>query len=125
MANGIDSPSPPNGSSSVNGEENLEPPSAKRPRKLLRNSSSSGSGDGTAPVVHPPPLPKVLTSVLSVYDRHSRCQVTEGEYEVVLQGEGGGDGGCNGSVPASPKKNNSTWETINLDNAEKVRHSIC
>jgi hypothetical protein len=58
---------------------------------------------------------KILTAELVVYDKHSRCLLTEGEYELVLAEAGGG------SERASPKKNNSSWETISVDKSDKVR----
>ena len=82
-----------------NGEENLEP-AAKR-RKLLRGSTDDS---------------KVLTAELVVYDRHSRCLLTEGEYELVLN-----EVEAATAAKISPKKNNTSWETINLDRVEKVR----
>lgn len=98
----------PNGTH--NGEENLEP-AAKR-RKLLRGSTDDS---------------KILTAELVVYDKHSRCLLTEAEYELVLteaeattiNGSGNGSGG---GVKISPKKNNSSWESITIDDStESVR----
>jgi hypothetical protein len=97
----------PNGSTgggthNQNGEtENLEP-AAKR-RKFLR-----GSTDGS----------KVLTAELVVYDKHSRCLLTEGEYELVLNEQE-----ASAAAKISPKKNNTSWENINLDKVEKVRET--
>lgn len=110
------------------GEENLEP-SAKR-RKVPR-----GSVDGTMDSI-------VLSRDLVVYDRHSQCFLTDGEYELVLSECSGGVDGVEGSAAASsvpgsigmttngggnanhrisPKKNNSSWETIQVDKKDKVR----
>lgn len=80
------------------GEENLEP-SAKR-RKLLRGSNDDG---------------KILSSELVIFDKHSRCLLTDGEYELILTEAASN---CNDKV--SPKKNNSSWETINVDKNDKV-----
>ena len=85
----------------TNGEENVEP-SAKR-RKLLRGSTDDF---------------KVLTAELVVYDKHGRCLLTEGEYELVLSEVNGS--GAGSSEKISPKKNNSSWETINVSKADKV-----
>ncbi|XP_059089799.1 polycomb protein suz12-B-like [Tigriopus californicus] len=86
-----------NNGSNQNGEENLEP-SCKR-RKLLRGSTDSG---------------KILYSELVVYDKHSRCLLTEGEYEVILSETD------SASENISPKKNNSSWETIGMDKKDRV-----
>lgn len=86
-----------NGTGSLNGEENLEP--AAKKRKVLRGSMDDG---------------KILSAELVVYDKHSRCLTTDGEYELVLSEVGN-------SARISPKKNNSSWETINLDKSDKVR----
>ena len=102
MVNGAGSGShnqQPQGATGLNGEENLEP-AAKR-RKLLRGSTDDS---------------KVLTAELVVYDRHSRCLLTEGEYELVLN-----EVEATTAAKISPKKNNTSWETINLDRVEKVR----
>ena len=99
MVNGSGSHGPqPPGGASVNGEENLEP-AAKR-RKLLRGSTDDS---------------KVLTAEPVVYDRHGNCLLKEGEYELVLN-----EVEATTAAKISPKKNNTSWETINLDRVEKV-----
>ena len=48
-----------------------------------------------------------VTAEMVVYDKHSRCLLTEGEYELVL-GEAEGN-------KISPNKKNSSWEIIDTD----------
>ena len=48
-----------------------------------------------------------VTAELVVYDKHSRCLLTEGEYELVL-GEAEG-------TKISPNKKNSSWEIIDTE----------
>ena len=48
-----------------------------------------------------------VTAELVVYDKHSRCLLTEGEYELVL-GESEG-------TKISPNKKNSSWEIIDTE----------
>ena len=101
-------------------DENMEP-SSKR-RKLLRSSLDD---DG----------PKTLTAEMTVYDRHSRCLLTEGEYELILSEEeenklsaktgngalGAPYGGGNASGPSSRK--NAAWENVSFEKNDKVNVS--
>ena len=85
-----------------NGEhENLEP-SIKR-RKMARDSLE---------------VPKLLTAELIVYDKHAQCQLTEGEYELILAEADS----CNGhhSMPtnSNQKLKNATWENITIDKSD-------
>ena len=86
-----------------NGEchENLEP-SIKR-RKMARDSLE---------------VPKLLTAELIVYDKHAQCQLTEGEYELILAESDS----CNGhhSMPtnSNQKLKNATWENITIDKSD-------
>jgi len=50
---------------------------------------------------------RVVTAELVVYDKHSRCLLTEGEYELVMTDS-------DGKSKISPKKN-SSWEIIDVD----------
>jgi polycomb protein SUZ12 len=50
---------------------------------------------------------RVVTAELVVYDKHSRCLLTEGEYELVMTDS-------DGKSKISPKKN-ASWEIIDVD----------
>ena len=83
-----------------NGEhENLEP-SIKR-RKMANRDLE---------------VPKLLTAELIVYDKHAQCQLTEGEYELILAEADS----CNGhSMQNSNQKlKNATWENITIDKSD-------
>jgi len=86
------------GENSENGHDENQEPSAKR-RKGKENETD---GDEVG---------RIVTAELVVYDKHSRCLLTEGEYELVL---GEGDG-FNSKI--SPAKKNSSWEIIDAETA--------
>ena len=52
-----------------------------------------------------------MSAELVVYDKHSRCLLTEGEYELVL-----GDT-ADTATKISPNKKNSSWEIIDAETA--------
>jgi len=84
------------------GDENVEP-SIKR-RKIRSGISNEGDSN------------KLLGRELVVYDKHSRCLLTEGEYELVLSEiSESHELQCRNS----PKKN-ASWENINMDKSDKV-----
>ena len=84
------------------GDENVEPSIKRRKiRSGITNDSDSN---------------KLLGRELVVYDKHSRCLLTEGEYELVLSEiSNSHDLQC----IDSPKKN-ASWENINIDKSDKV-----
>ena len=84
------------------GDENIEP-SIKR--RKIRNGLGNDSDSS-----------KLLGRELVVYDKHSRCLLTEGEYELVLSEIPESQ---NPSKLNSPRKN-SSWENINVDRSDKV-----
>ena len=53
-------------------------------------------------VFKPAGKPRVFGAELVIYDRHRRCLLTDGDYELVLKELG---------QPESPKKQ-ATWETV-------------
>ncbi len=84
-------------------------------------------------------MPQVLCAELVVYDKHSRCLLTEGEYELVLTDSDQLSSGSLAAIAAvappppppssaspgdrlttSPRKNNSSWENIAVDKTDKV-----
>jgi len=86
-------------------------PAAKR-RKWLRGSADD----------------KILAGELVVFDRHSRCQLVESEYELVLNEVSTPTAAAASSASTvatssiSPRKSgSSTWESVNVDKADKVR----
>ena len=128
MTNGVTSgtSTPNNAASSSGAEENLEP-SAKR-RKVLRGSAPhpaqsgqqlNGDEDGGLPHCN-------LVSELVVFDKHSRCFLTEGEYELVLaeaesSSAAPGANGVGAGSGDTPRKGASSWEQITVDKNDKVR----
>ena len=75
--------------------ENQEP-SAKR-----RKTAKSGEEEPA----------RAVSAELVVYDKHSRCLLTEGEYELVL-----GDT-ADTATKISPNRKNSSWEIIDAETA--------
>ena len=59
-----------------------------------------------------------MSAELVVYDKHSRCLLTEGEYELVL-----GDTADTASK-ISPNKKNSSWEIIDAETASMSSHLL-
>ena len=86
------------GENSENGHDENQEPSAKR----RKGKEIETYGDEVG---------RIVTAELVVYDKHSRCLLTEGEYELVL-GEGEG---FNSKI--SPAKKNSSWEIIDAETA--------
>ena len=89
------------------GDENVEP-SIKR--RKIRNSLGNNDGDSS----------KLLGRELVVYDKQSRCLLTEGEYELVLSEISESQASYNRN---SPRKN-ASWENINMDKSDKVYYSF-
>ena len=79
------------------------------------NTGSSGDDGGQDENQEPAPKKRKtgdegvreVTAEMVVYDKHSRCLLTEGEYELVL-------GEAEGSK-ISPNKKNSSWEIIDTE----------
>ena len=77
-------------------DENQEPEPACKRRKGRGDDEEEG---------------RVVSAELVVYDKHSRCLLTEGEYELVMSD-------CEGkSNKISPQKKNSSWEIIDAETA--------
>ena len=91
-----------NGGGDQQGDENIEP-SIKR--RKIRNGLGNEGDSG-----------KLLGRELVVYDKDSRCLLTEGEYELVLSEISETQASCNRS---SPRKN-ASWENVNMDRSDKV-----
>ena len=72
-----------------------EEPAAKKPRVVDKSLGSDGEEDGMGEVLY--------GSELVVYDKHRRCQLTEGEYELALHDL---------STKQNTPKKQATWETI-------------
>ena len=89
-----------NNTNDTQGDENLEP--ASKRRKIRGNGESPAAFEG-----------KLLSRELVVYDKHSKCLLTEGEYELVLS-EVDAQGN---SIRKNPS---SSWENISLDKSDKV-----
>ena len=93
------------GSGDQQGDENMEP-SSKR-RKIRNGICHDNVENGS----------KILGRELVVYDKHSRCLLTEGEYELVLSEL---------APESSENQNNSnskktpSWEHISTENSDKV-----
>ena len=71
---------------------------------------------------------QVLTADLVVYDKQSKCQLTEGEYELVLEEKtnnksNGEDGAANG-VPSPNKRTQAAWETAKGAEAVGIALSV-
>lgn len=96
-------------SSSVDqqGDENIEPSSKRR---KIRNGICHDSLENSS---------MVLGRELVVYDKHSRCLLTEGEYELVLS-ELSPESSSDSSQHNSNSKKNASWEHISMDNSDKV-----
>ena len=80
-------------------------PPAKRSRKSLDRSQDRSSPlvVDDSPVSPPDDAEvRVFGADLVIYDRHRRCLLTDGDYELVLKDMG---------QPESPKKQ-ATWETV-------------
>ena len=60
---------------------------------------------------------KLLSAELIVYDKHSQCLLTEGEYELILA-EIDPE-----RIKMEQKLKNSTWENITIDKTDMVRNS--
>ena len=84
------------------GDENVEP-SVKR-RKIRSGINNDGDSN------------KLLGRELVVYDKQSRCLLTEGEYELVLSEVYDSQELHCGN---SPKKN-ASWENVNMNKSDKV-----
>ena len=99
------------GSGDQQGDENLEP-SSKR-RKIRNGICHDNVENGI----------KVLGRELVVYDKHSRCLLTEGEYELVLS-----EISPELSSPESQNNPNTkkyaSWEHISMDNSDKVSYHL-
>ena len=93
-----------NGTGDQQGDENVEP-SIKR--RKIRNGFGNDSNT-------------LLGRELVVYDNHSRCLLTEGEYELVLSEISESP---NPIIRGSPRKNGS-WENINIDKSDKVLRKL-
>ena len=93
-----------NGTGDQQGDENVEP-SIKR--RKIRNGFGNDSNT-------------LLGRELVVYDNHSRCLLTEGEYELVLSEISESP---NPIIRGSPRKNGS-WENINIDKSDKVPRKL-
>ena len=77
-------------------DENQEPEPACKRRKGRGDEEEEG---------------RVVSAELVVYDKHSRCLLTEGEYELVMAD-------CEGkSNKISPQKKSSSWEIIDSETA--------
>ena len=82
------------------GHENLEPSIKRRKLRDLE-------------------VPKLLTAELIVYDKHAQCQLTEGEYELILAEADLSQVQQNGCSPKNNQKlKNSTWENITIDKSD-------
>ena len=89
------------------GDENIEPSSKRR---KIRNGICHDSLENSS---------MVLGRELVVYDKHSRCLLTEGEYELVLS-ELSPESSSDSSQHNSNSKKNASWEHISMDNSDKV-----
>ena len=100
-------------SSSVDqqGDENIEPSSKRR---KIRNGICHDSLENSS---------MVLGRELVVYDKHSRCLLTEGEYELVLS-ELSPESSSDSSQHNSNSKKNASWEHISMDNSDKVSYHL-
>ena len=87
------------GENDENSQDENQEPSAKR-RKGDRGDEKEDGCEG-----------RIVSAELVVYDKHSRCLLTEGEYELVL-----GDVDKSGNK-ISPAKKNSSWEIIDTETA--------
>ena len=77
-------------------DENQEPEPACKRRKGRGDDEEEG---------------RMVSAELVVYDKHSRCLLTEGEYELVMAD-------CEGkSNKISPQKKSSSWEIIDAETA--------
>jgi len=85
----------PGGEEDTSQDENMEP-AAKRRKGRWEEGAGGGEEGG-----------RMVTAELVVYDKHSRCLLTEGEYELVM-------GDSDGKSKISPKKN-ASWEIIDVD----------
>ena len=75
-------------------DENQEPASKRRKGKVEEGEEG-----------------RLVSAELVVYDKHSRCLLTEGEYELVMAD-------CEGKTnKISPQKKNSSWEIIDAETA--------
>ena len=66
---------------------------------------------------------KVLGRELVVYDKYSRCLLTEGEYELVLSEMSPESSSENHNNSNSRK--NASWEHISKENSDKVCFYFC
>uniref|UniRef100_T1JJ78 Prokaryotic-type class I peptide chain release factors domain-containing protein n=1 Tax=Strigamia maritima TaxID=126957 RepID=T1JJ78_STRMM len=91
-----------------NGEDEDETPPAKKARRngraTLTDSTTAAAGTTSAAATV-----NMFGAELIVYDKHNRCLLTDGQYELVLQQVA--------TKGSSPRKSNS-WETF-LDSKEK------
>lgn len=64
---------------------------------------------------------KLYGSELIVYDKHNRCLLTNGEYDLVLHDAAPG---CRATIPKSPHKAlMAQWETI--PNVSLIERQLC
>lgn len=82
-------------------------------RRRLSELSSSVSGTNSAEGV------RLLDAELVVYDRHSRCLLIDGDYELVLQESNQNltenrnpSALSNGTAEKSPRKGTASWNTL-------------
>ena len=94
------------GSGDPQGDENMEPSSKRR---KIRNGICHDNVENGG---------KVLGRELVVYDRYSRCLLTEGEYELVLS-EISPESSSENQINSNSRKN-ASWEHISMENSDKV-----
>ena len=94
------------GSGDPQGDENMEPSSKRR---KIRNGICHDNVENGG---------KVLGRELVVYDKYSRCLLTEGEYELVLSEISPESSSENHNNSNSRK--NASWEHISMENSDKV-----
>ena len=88
-------------------DENCEP--AKKKRKQANDDEE----DGEKEEEEENDEGRVVSAELVVYDKHSRCLLTEGEYELVMAEEEGGKN------RRSPSKS-SSWEIIDVEPGSSI-----
>ena len=94
------------GTGDPQGDENMEPSSKRR---KIRNGICHDNIENGG---------KVLGRELVVYDKYSRCLLTEGEYELVLSEISPESSSENHNNSNSRK--NASWEHISMENSDKV-----
>jgi len=85
----------PGGEDDTGQDENLEPASKRRKGRWDGGAESIETGG------------RIVSAELVIFDKHSKCLLTEGEYELVMSD-------TDGKSKISPKKNDC-WELIDVD----------